>query len=95
MNPEEKIPVRIPIGNKLLPLRVARKNEEYTRLAGRMINNRMDAFKMFESTEEIDRLAWAALDFTTELVRIRSNEKIVDENIDKELAEIEDLLSGY
>lgn len=83
------------IADRMMPLKVARKDEEYVRLAARMINRRMDEFKSFNTGETIDRLAWAALDFTGDLVRNMRSGQSTNERVESELAQIEDLLRAY
>lgn len=95
MQPEEKIPIRVSIADMVMPLKVARKDEEYVRLAARMINRRMDEFKSFNTGETIDRLAWAALDFTGDLVRSLKSGQNTNEQVENELNQLEDLLRAY
>ena len=95
MQPDEKIPIKVMVADKMLPLKVARKDEEFVRLAARMINRRMDDFKAFNTGETIDRLAWAALDFTGDLVRNLRTGQTTNEKVDEELSKLEDLLQGY
>ena len=95
MQPEEKIPIRVSISDMVMPLKVARKDEEYVRLAARMINRRMDEFKSFNTGETIDRLAWAALDFTGDLVRSLKSGQNTNEQVENELNQLEDLLRAY
>ena len=95
MQPDEKIPIRVVVADRMLPLKVARKDEEYVRLAARMINRRMDDFKDFNSGETIDRLAWAALDFTGDLVRNLQSGQSSSDRVNQELTDIESMLQGY
>ncbi len=78
-----------------MPLKVARKDEEFVRLAARMINRRMEEFRQFNTGEPIDRLAWAALDFTGDLVRMMRTGQNTGEHIEQELQELESLLRDY
>jgi cell division protein ZapA (FtsZ GTPase activity inhibitor) len=95
VQPEDKIPIRVAIADRLLPLKVARKDEEYVRLAARMLNRRMDEFKNYNSGEAIDRLAWAALDFTGDLARNLRDGNQTNDHVEQELQRLEDLLQGY
>lgn len=95
MQPDEKIPIRVVVADRTMPLKVARKDEEFVRLAARMINRRMDDFKTFNTGETIDRLAWAALDFTGDLVKNLRSGQQTSEHVDEELSRLEDLLQGY
>lgn len=95
MQPDEKIPIRVIIADRIMPLKVARKDEEFVRLAARMINRRMDEFKTFNTGETIDRLAWAALDFTGDLVKNLKSGENTGEQVETELAKLEELLQGH
>jgi cell division protein ZapA (FtsZ GTPase activity inhibitor) len=95
VQPDEKIPIRVNIADRMMPLKVARKDEEHVRLAARMINRRMDEFKTFNTGETIDRLAWAALDFTGDLVRNLRSGQNTNEHMEAELARLEELLKDY
>jgi len=75
MNPEEQIPVKVVVANRNLQLRVPRKTEEFVRLAAKMVNKRMEDFKQYEVGEPEDRLAWAALDYTTDLVQLHRHKE--------------------
>ena len=83
------------VADRMMPLKVARKDEEFVRLAARMINRRMDDFKSFNTGETIDRLAWAALDFTGDLVRNLRSGELTEGNVEEELSKLEDLLQGF
>lgn len=95
MQPDEKIPIRVQIADRVMPLKVARRDEEYVRTAARMINRRMDEFKTFNTGEPIDRLAWVALDFTGDLVRNLQSGQNRDELVEAELSKLEELLRAY
>lgn len=95
MQPDDKIPIRVNVADRLMPLKVARKDEEFVRLAARMINRRMEEFRQFNTGEPIDRLAWAALDFTGDLVRMMRSGQNTGEHIEQELQELESLLRDY
>lgn len=83
------------MADRILPLKVARKDEEFVRLSARMINRRMEEFRQFNTGETIDRLAWAALDFTGDLVRNLRSGQNAGEHIEEELSKLEELLKEY
>lgn len=93
MNPEEQIPVKVTVANRNLQLRVPRKNEEFVRLAARMVNKRMDDFKQYEVGEPEDRLAWTALDYTTDLVQLHRHKEDNNQDVYQTLGELETLLN--
>jgi cell division protein ZapA (FtsZ GTPase activity inhibitor) len=95
VQPDEKISIKVNIADRMMPLKVARKDEEHVRLAARMINRRMDEFKSFNTGETIDRLAWVALDFTGDLVRNLRSGQNTNENVEHELIQLEALLKGW
>ncbi len=95
MNPEEHIPVRVTVGDQNLRLLVPRKKEEYVRIAANMVNKRMNEFKQFEVGEAKNRLAWAALDYTTDLAEMLTTKDQNQSDIYATLAEIEGMLNLY
>lgn len=95
MRPEEKISVRVAIAGKVLPLRVAPRDEEFVKTAARMLNKRMEDFRAFHAGDETDRLAWAALDFTGDLLRLRAERQDENPVWEQDLQQIEQLLQGY
>ena len=95
MHPDEKIPIRVVIADRIMPLKVARKDEEYVRLAARMINRRMEEFKEYNTGEVIDRLAWAALDYTSDLVKHLKNVELKDDTVESELQDLDQMLEGF
>lgn len=94
MQPNEKIPIKVAIGDKIYPLKVARKDEEFIRTAVAILKRRMEEFKNFEGGETQDRLAWAALDFTTEWVKKSKQQDHISNGLQQELQQLEDLLQG-
>jgi cell division protein ZapA (FtsZ GTPase activity inhibitor) len=95
VHPEEKIPVRVQIGGKLMPLKVARKDEEIIRMAARMLNKRLEDFKSFDAEDENVRLAWAALDYTGDLLRMKREEQSAVDDIEQQLSDLETLLQRF
>jgi cell division protein ZapA len=95
VQPDEKIPIRVQVADRILPLKVARKDEEFVRTAARMINLRMNEFKTLNTGETIDRLAWVALDFTGDLVRNLRSEQEAGKNVNDELNHLETLLQDF
>lgn len=95
MRPDDKIPVRVAIGGRVLPLKVTRQDEEFVRMAARMLNKRMEEFKQFHAGDDTDRLTWAALDFTGDLLRLRTEHQASDDGTAQELQTLEELLQGY
>lgn len=95
VRPEDKIPVRVTVAGKLLPLKVARQDEEIVKMAARLLNKRMEDFRAFHTGDETDRLAWAALDYTGDLLRLKNEKQTRTEGVAEELQAIEDLLRGY
>jgi hypothetical protein len=55
----------------------------------------MEDFKAFHTGDETDRLAWAALDYTGDLLRLKSDKQTQTEGAAQELQAIEELLRGY
>lgn len=92
MLPEELIAIKVSVADRVLKLKVPRKNEEHVRLAARLLNRRMEEFRKMGSSENIDMLAMAALDYTTDLAKSLYDKTEGDEALLNEISGIEALL---
>lgn len=92
MSPEELIAIKVSVADRILRLKVPRKNEEHVRLAARLLNHRMEEFRKMGGSENIDMLAMAALDYTTDLAKSLNEKNDSEEAVMNELSGIEALL---
>jgi cell division protein ZapA len=73
---ENDISIKVNIGDRIYPLRIQAREEEYVRKAAKLLNEKMGFFNSnFSVKDKIDGLAMAALEFTVESLN-KSNENI-------------------
>lgn len=96
MDSNQTVLVSLNIDNHPIRLRVAQKDEAQVLKAAELLNNRIEGFKRFGTSNPLDRLSWASLDLAGEVLRQSSptsNKTNNDEDSLKVLEEIEALLS--
>ncbi len=96
MDSNQTVLVSLSIDNHPIRLRVAQKDEAQVLKAAELLNNRIEGFKRFGTSNPLDRLSWASLDLAGEVLRQTSPltpKTNNDEDSLKVLEEIETLLS--
>lgn len=87
------ISIKINIGDRVYPLRIQAKEEEYVRKAAKLLNEKMGFFNSnFSVKDKIDGLAMAALEFAVDALN-KSNESIDNQPGAVDLKPIEDQIS--
>lgn len=94
------ISIKVNIGDRVYPLRIQAKEEEYVRKAAKLLNEKMGFFNSnFSVKDKIDGLAMAALEFAVDaLSKAEENKQKPEEPIDLrplevEISEIESILN--
>lgn len=96
MDSNQTVLVSLNIDNHPIRLRVAQKDETQVLKAAELLNNRIDGFKRFGTSNPLDRLSWASLDLAGEVLRQTPPTPAKTENDSQALQtleEIETLLS--
>jgi len=96
MDSNQTVLVSLIIDNHPIRLRVAQKDESQVLKAAELLNNRIEGFKRFGTSNPLDRLSWASLDLAGEVLRQTpplTPKTDNDEYSLKVLEEIETLLS--
>jgi|GEM_PF-228943 len=96
MDSNQTVLVSLNIDNHPIRLRVAQKDEAQVLKAAELLNNRIEGFKRFGTSNPLDRISWASLDLAGEVLRqtsSTSNKNNDDEHSLHVLEEIEALLS--
>jgi cell division protein ZapA (FtsZ GTPase activity inhibitor) len=95
------ISIKINIGDRVYPLKIQAREEEYVRKAAKLLNEKMGFFNSnFSVKDKVDGLAMAALEFAVDSLN-KSNENIqykqqtIDFSpLENELTEIEQALNS-
>lgn len=89
----DDISIKINIGDRVYPLRIKAKEEEYVRKAAKLLNEKMGFFNSnFSVKDKIDGLAMAALEFAVDSLN-RSEENIQYQQVKQDLSPVEQEVS--
>jgi cell division protein ZapA len=95
----QDISIKVNIGDRIYPLKIQAKEEEYVRKAAKLLNEKMGFFNSnFSVKDKIDGLAMAALEFAVDaLNKSNENTQYKEQSIDyspieSQIAEIENIL---
>lgn len=81
---DDKLSIRINIGDKYYPLRIERDEEELIRKAAKTINDKLNQYKgKYSERDMVDLLAMTALQYT---------KKYLEHVVDDEIAELNEEL---
>lgn len=90
----EEITINIVIADRSYKLTVARADEEKVRKAAAMINERIKSYSAHYAFKDIqDLLSMTALQFATSTVKYESELGFRDQNLERKLNELNNLLS--
>jgi Cell division protein ZapA. len=90
---KEKLSVKITIAERVYPLKINYEDEERMRLAVKLLNERVEAFReRFKDRDIQDALSMAVLHFAVKVVELEQNtefDSLLEEikNLDKQLGE--------
>jgi hypothetical protein len=96
MDSNQTVLVSLNIDNHPIRLRVAQKDETQVLKAAELLNNRIEGFKRFGTSNPLDRISWASLDLAGEVLRQTTPTPLKTDHEDQSLLvleEIETLLS--
>jgi len=80
------ISIKVNIGDRVYPLRIQAKEEEYVRKAAKLLNEKMGFFNSnFSVKDKIDGLAMAALEFAVDSLN-RPEENIQYQQVKQDLS---------
>lgn len=93
------ISIKVNVGDRMYPLQINAREEEYVRKAAKLLNEKITFFNnSFTTKDKIDGLAMAALEYAvdalnkTQKVEAAANTKLDFSPIENKLSEIENLL---
>ena len=73
---DDKLSIRINIGDKYYPLRIERNEEEMIRKAADMINDKLNQYRSkYSERDMVDLLAMTALQFTKRFIENDNNDE--------------------
>ena len=91
----DKLSIKLHVANRIYPMKIERKSEEFIRNAIKTIEARLKFYEEnYAIKDKQDLLAMCLIEYASKFESV-NNEKVVgDDGLNKKLAEIESLLSS-
>ena len=90
----EKLSIRIKISDREYPMKVDPEDEENIRKAGKIINERLKAYReKFGIDDKQDLLAMVAFDSTVERLKTEGKTHQLDDSIEQKLVSLNQIIS--
>ena len=90
----DKLSIKLHVANRIYPMKIERKSEEFIRNAIKTIEERLKFYEEnYAIKDKQDLLAMCLIEYASKFESV-NNERIVDDGLNKKLAEIESLLSS-
>ena len=91
----DKLSIKLHIANRIYPMKIERKSEEFIRNAVKKIEERLKFYEEnYAIKDKQDLLAMCLIEYASKFESV-NNEKVVDDNgLNEKLAKIESLLSS-
>ena len=91
----DKLSIKLHIANRIYPMKIERKSEEFIRNAIKTIEERLKFYEEnYAIKDKQDLLAMCLIEYASKFESV-NNEKVVgDDGLNEKLAKIESLLSG-
>jgi len=93
---DDKLSIRINIGDKYYPLRIERDEEELIRKAAELINDKLTQYRSkYSERDMVDLLAMTALQYTKRFIEHETNDDLAvfNEEIKQINIELEDYIN--
>ena len=90
----DKLSIKLHVANRIYPMKIERKSEEFIRNAIKTIEERLKFYEEnYAIKDKQDLLAMCLIEYASKFESV-DNEKVVDDGLNKKLANIESLLSS-
>ena len=91
----DKLSIKLHVANRIYPMKIDRKSEEFIRNAIKQIEERLKFYEEnYAIKDKQDLLAMCLIEYASKFESV-NNEKVVDDNgLNEKLAKIESLLSS-
>jgi cell division protein ZapA (FtsZ GTPase activity inhibitor) len=90
-----EISIKVSIGDRQYPLKIAASEEEFVRGAARLINDKAKFYHdNFSVKDKQDSLAMAALEFASEMLSLKTTMEKQDHHLTQKLAHFQHLITS-
>lgn len=89
-----ELSIKLKLGEREYPLKVESDEEQMIRLAGKLVNERIKAYRdKFGLDDKQDLFAMVAFDSMVEKLRSENNQNTLDQEVKKDLEQLDQLLT--
>ena len=90
----DKLSIKLHVANRIYPMKIERKSEEFIRNAIKQIEERLKFYEEnYAIKDKQDLLAMCLIEYASKFESV-NNEKVVDDGLNEKLAKIDSLLSS-
>ena len=91
----DKLSIKLHIANRIYPMKIERKSEEFIRNSVKRIEERLKFYEEnYEIKDKQDLLAMCLIEYASKFESVNNKKVVDDDGLSEKLAEIETLLSS-
>ncbi len=91
----DKLSIKLHIANRIYPMKIERKSEEFIRNSVKKIEERLKFYEEnYEIKDKQDLLAMCLIEYASKFESISNKKVVEDDGLSEQLAEIDALLSS-
>ena len=91
----DKLSIKLHIANRIYPMKIERKSEEFIRNAVKKIEERLKFYEEnYAIKDKQDLLAMCLIEYASKFESVNNKKVVEDDGLSEKLAEIETLLSS-
>jgi len=91
----DKLSIKLHIANRIYPMKIERKSEEFIRNSVKRIEERLKFYEEnYEIKDKQDLLAMCLIEYASKFESVNNKKVVDDDGLSEKLAEIENLLSS-
>ena len=91
----DKLSIKLHIANRIYPMKIERKSEEYIRNAVKKIEGRLRFYEEnYAIKDKQDLLAMCLIEYASKFESVNNKKVVEDDGLSEKLAEIDSLLSS-
>ena len=91
----DKLSIKLHIANRIYPMKIERKSEEYIRNAVKNIEQRLKFYEdNYAIKDKQDLLAMCLIEYASKFETINTNKVVEDEGLIEKLTELDDVLTS-
>ena len=91
----DKLSIKLHIANRIYPMKIERKSEEFIRNSVKKIEERLKFYEEnYEIKDKQDLLAMCLIEYASKFETVNNKKVVEDDGLSEKLAEIDSLLSS-